>query len=36
MTHSGILVINQNNEQLSPTLVRDLLENIECPVLIIK
>jgi nucleotide-binding universal stress UspA family protein len=36
MTHSGILVINQDNEQLSPDLVKDLLETIECPVFIIK
>lgn len=36
MTHSGILIMNYQNKQLSLSLIQRLLETVECPVLIIK
>ena len=36
MTHSGILIINHDNQQFTPSLVKNLLEGIDCAVFIIK
>ncbi len=36
ITQSGMLIVNHNNKQLTKSAINDLLERVECPLLILK